>query len=156
MHNLTKNPDEKQAFFTGHALLPFATLAQSDSHQAILAQVAERVVKISDIEQRQNIAGCAEILAELRFEKDLIRQFLGEDVMRESIIYQDIVQKEAFRLISRLINRRFGELGSSFIEQIGRLSVEQLEELGEELLDFSEIADLQAWLEQESKDGFCP
>ena len=69
--------------------------------------------------------------------------------MRESVIYQDIIQKEAFRLISRQINRRFGELGSSFIEQIRGLSVEQLEELGEDLLDFSEIADLQAWLEQE-------
>ena len=69
--------------------------------------------------------------------------------MRESVIYQDIIQKEAFRLISRQINRRFGELGSSFIEQIRGLSVEQLEDLGEELLDFSEIANLQAWLEQE-------
>ena len=149
MHNLRKNTESlQQAFFTNPALLPFATLAQSDSYEAILAQVAERVKLISDIEQRQNTAGCAEILAGLRFEKDLIRQFLGEDVMRESVIYQDIVQKEAFRLISRLINRRFGEVGSSFIEQIGKLSVEQLEELGE-LLDFSEIANLQAWLEQE-------
>ena len=69
--------------------------------------------------------------------------------MRESVIYQDIIQKEAFRLISRQINRRFGELGSSFIEQIGKLSVDQLEELGEELFDFSEVADLQTWLEQE-------
>ena len=69
--------------------------------------------------------------------------------MRESVIYQDIIHKEAFRLISRQINRRFGELGSSFIDQIRGLSVEQLEDLGEELLDFSEIANLQAWLEQE-------
>ena len=75
--------------------------------------------------------------------------------MRESVIYQDIVQKEAFRLISRLINRRFGEVGLSFIEQIGGLSVEQLEELGEELLDFSEIADLQAWLEQLGREYVC-
>ena len=88
-------------------------------------------------------------MAGLRFDKDLIHQFLREDVMRESVIYQNIIQKEAFRLISRQINRRFGELGSSFIEQIGGLSVDQLEELGEELFDFSEIADLQAWLEQE-------
>ena len=56
----------------------------------MLAQVAERVARIENIQQRQNIAGCAEILAGLRFEKDLIRQFLGEDVMRESVIYQAI------------------------------------------------------------------
>ena len=71
--------------------------------------------------------------------------------MQESVIYQDIIRKEALRLISRQINRRFSELSSSFIKQIGGLSVEQLEELGEELLEFSEIADLQAWLKQQAK-----
>ena len=136
-------------FLANPALLPLATLTQTDYPQVMLAQVAERVARIKNIQQWQNIAGCAEILAGLRFDKDLIHQFLREDVMRESVIYQNIIQKEAFRLISRQINRRFGELGSSFIEQIGGLSVDQLEELGEELLDFSEIADLQAWLEQE-------
>ncbi|WP_334729994.1 hypothetical protein [Nostoc sp.] len=41
------------------------------------------------------IAVCIEVLAVLRFEKDLIWQFLREDIMKESVIYQDIVQKEA-------------------------------------------------------------
>ena len=34
-----------------------------------------------------------EILAGLRFEKNLIRQLLSEDIMQESVIYQDILQK---------------------------------------------------------------
>ncbi|RUR80865.1 DUF4351 domain-containing protein [Chlorogloeopsis fritschii PCC 9212] len=68
--------------------------------------------------------------------------------MRESVIYQDIAQKEAFKLVSRLLNRRFGELDSSLIEQVRDLSAEQLEDLGEALLDFSEVADLVAYLEQ--------
>lgn len=69
--------------------------------------------------------------------------------MKESVIYQDIVQKEAFKLISRLLKRRFGDLDGSLVEQVRNLSAEQLENLGEELLDFSEIADLIAWLEQQ-------
>lgn len=110
--------------------------------------MAEQVATIPDREERQNIAGCVEILAGLRFEKDLVRQFLREDIMKESVIYQDIVQKEAFKLISRLLKRRFGDIDASLVEQVRNLSAEQLENLGEELLDFCEIADLVAWLEQ--------
>lgn len=65
-------------FLANPGLLPLATLTQTDSPQALLAQVAEQVDRISEREQRQNIAGCAEILAGLRFEKDLIRLFFRE------------------------------------------------------------------------------
>lgn len=95
------------------------------------------------------IAVCIEVLTVLRFEKDLVWQFLREDIMKESVIYQDIVQKEAFKLISRQLKRRFGDIDGSLVEQVRNLSAEQLEELGEELLDFSEMADLIAWLEQQ-------
>lgn len=71
--------------------------------------------------------------------------------MKESVIYQDIVQKEAFKLISRQLKRRFGDIDESLVEQVHNLSVEQLEELGEELLDFSEVADLAVWLEQQEQ-----
>ncbi len=50
------------------------------------------------------------------------------------------------RLIIRLLNRRFGEIDASLIEQIRGLSIEQLELLGDALLDFVAISDLQAWL----------
>ncbi|MHC5830189.1 MAG: DUF4351 domain-containing protein, partial [Nostoc sp.] len=45
------------------------------------------------------------------------------------------------------LKRRFGDIDTSLVEQVRNLSAEQLEELGEELLDFSEVADLVAWLE---------
>lgn len=72
--------------------------------------------------------------------------------MKKSVIYQDIVQKEAFKLISRLLKRRFGDIDGSLVEQVRNLSAEQLENLGEELLDFSEIADLVVWLEQQKRN----
>jgi predicted transposase/invertase (TIGR01784 family) len=150
-------------FLANSGLLPLATLTRTDSPQALLAQVAEQVDRISEREQRQNIAGCAEILAGLRFEKDLIRQFFREEIMRESVIYQDILQqglqqgrKEGRQegevaLITRLLTRRLGEVDSSLIEQIRGLSIEQLEELGVALLDFSKVADLVAWFEQQKR-----
>ncbi len=53
-------------------------------------------------------------------------------------------------LIIRQLNRRFGEIDASLIEQVRELSVEQLEGLGEALLDFSVVADLEAWLNQQT------
>ena len=134
-------------------------MTQTNSPQALLAQVAERTATIPDRGQRQNIAGCAEILAGLRFEKDLIRQFFREEIMRESVIYQDILQRGLQQgrqegeaaLITRLLTRRLGEVDSLLMERIRGLSTEQLEELAEALLDFSSVADLMAWFDQQER-----
>ncbi|MCC5655181.1 Rpn family recombination-promoting nuclease/putative transposase [Nostoc sp. XA013] len=140
-------------FLDNPALLPLAPLTRTDSPAALLSQVAQNIAKIPDRDERQNIAGCTEIFAGLRFEKDLIRQFLREDIMQESVIYQDILQKGSKqgeeRLILRQLNRRFGEIDSSNIERVRVLSVEQLEILGEALLDFSSVDDLILWLDQQ-------
>ena len=53
-------------------------------------------------------------------------------------------------LIIRLLNRRFGEIDAASIERIRELSIEQLEGLVEALLDFSVVADLEAWLNQQA------
>ncbi|MFN6530468.1 DUF4351 domain-containing protein [Nostoc sp. ChiSLP03a] len=53
-------------------------------------------------------------------------------------------------LILRLLNRRIGEIDASLIVKIKGLSIEQLENLGEALLDFSSVADLETWLNQQS------
>jgi heme oxygenase len=50
-------------------------------------------------------------------------------------------------IILRLLNRRFGEVSPIVLEQVERLSIAQLESLGEALFDFETIADLTAWLE---------
>ncbi|MBD2207610.1 Rpn family recombination-promoting nuclease/putative transposase [Calothrix sp. FACHB-1219] len=144
-------------FLDNPALLPLAPLTQTTSPQRLLSQVAQSVARISDRNTQQDIAAYAEILAGLKFEKELIRQFLREDVMQESVIYQDILQKgqqqgqqqEAFRFLIRQLTRRFGEIDASIIERIRVLSTEQLEVLGEEFVDFSTISDLVALLEQQ-------
>lgn len=140
-------------FLANRGLLPLATLTQTNSPQGLLTQIAEQVGRIPDRQQRQNIAGCAEILAGLRFEKDLIRQFFREDIMRESVIYQDILQQgrrqEALLLVMRQLDRQLGEINPAMIERVQALSIEQLEDLGIALLDFSQVADLIVWLEKQ-------
>ena len=93
-----------------------------------------------------------EILAGLRFEKKLIRQLLSEEIMQESVIYQDIFQKGEQRgeqrTVIRQLNRRFVEIDLSLLNRVRMLTVEKLDNLAEALLDFSEIADLVTWLNQ--------
>ena len=74
--------------------------------------------------------------------------------MRLAPLYQQdreqAIQQGEQRLVIRLLNRRLGEIDSSLIERVGRLSIEQLEAFGEALLDFSEVAELEGWLRQQS------
>jgi predicted transposase YdaD len=59
-------------------------------------------------------------------------------------------QEEARTFVLRLLTKRFGEVSSEFKSQISRLSLEQLEALGEALLDFVSFDDLAVWLETEN------
>ncbi|WP_413166522.1 Rpn family recombination-promoting nuclease/putative transposase [Capilliphycus salinus ALCB114379] len=151
-------------FLNDRALLPLAPLAQTNSPETLLTQVAAEVAKIEAIEQRRNVLAAVQIIAGLRYDKTLIQQLLREDIMRESVIYQDILQQgiqQGVRqgiqrgrgegeasLIIRLLTRRFGELPPQLPQQIRSLSLTQLDALGEELLDFTEIAEVIAFLEQ--------
>ncbi|MDX2228508.1 MAG: DUF4351 domain-containing protein [Leptolyngbyaceae cyanobacterium bins.349] len=67
--------------------------------------------------------------------------------------YQDILEEgrqegrqEGERsLILRLLTRQVGELSAEMRSHINTLSLEQLENLGEALLEFNAIADLEQW-----------
>ncbi|MEA5565909.1 DUF4351 domain-containing protein [Anabaena sp. UHCC 0399] len=140
------------------ALLPLATLARTESPTDLLTQVAAAVDMIEETDERQNISACVQVLAGLRFEKNLITQLFSEEIMQESVIYQDILQKglkqgeergkkqEALELILRQLTRRFGAIEPETQQQIRTLSITQLEELAEALLDFTSPSDLVNYL----------
>ncbi|HEY9742194.1 MAG TPA: DUF4351 domain-containing protein [Coleofasciculaceae cyanobacterium] len=149
------------------ALLPLAVLAQTDSPEVLLEQVAEQIDMIEEPEQQQNISACVELLARLKFEKNFIQQFLREELMRESPLYQEILQEgvqqglqqglqqgkqqgkqeEAVAIVLRLLLRRLETVEPELQLRIQQLSSTQIEELAEALLDFSTKEDLLLWLE---------
>ncbi len=80
-----------------------------------------------------------------------VEEMLGI-TLKETRVYREIKEEgreaEARSLILRLLNRRVGELPEDVRQQIEILSLSELENLGEALLDFSNMPDLQAWLEE--------
>ncbi|NEO79924.1 DUF4351 domain-containing protein, partial [Moorena sp. SIO4G3] len=170
--------DPDPFFLANPALLPFATLAFSESPKRLLEQVAAAVDRIEEPLAFTNISACTQLLAGLRFDKGLIGELFPEEVMQESVIYQKIIQKghqlgllegkregllegkregllegkregkqeEGYSILRRLINRRFGNVEDQLLERIKKLSIAQLEELSEALLDFETVTDIAVWL----------
>jgi predicted transposase/invertase (TIGR01784 family) len=144
-----------QPFLDSTGLLPLAVLTQSPDTAQTLRQVASRVEAIPELRVQSNVAASAGILAGLLLERDFINQVLRRDIMQQSVIYQDILQegeqtgalKEGQSLVLRQLTRRFGELSPELRSQIQSLSLIQLENLGEALLDFTEPANLVNWLQ---------
>ena len=131
-------------------LYPFAPLTKSNQPDSLLQQIAEKINILDDLEQVQVLGSCTSILAGLRFNKTLINSLFQEDIMKESVIYQDLLerggQKEALKLVMMLLNQLFPELEERLTNKIKILSISDLEELAVSLLEFKDVNDLDAWL----------
>lgn len=74
--------------------------------------------------------------------------------LKETRVYREIKeegrQEEAVSLVNRQLTRRFGELPDGLRSLVINLPLPTLEMLSEALLDFTSLAELQAWLEERS------
>jgi predicted transposase/invertase (TIGR01784 family) len=146
--------ENPELFLNDMALLPLAPLTATNQPQVLLQQVVEQVNQLEPT-QRSEISAYTQILAGLKYRKELIKQLFREGMMRESVIYQEILAEGEQRgkqqgersLVLRLLTRRVGELPQDVGDRLETLSLEQLENLGEALLDFTNLADLLLWLE---------
>ncbi|HEY9882665.1 MAG TPA: hypothetical protein V6C98_03545 [Thermosynechococcaceae cyanobacterium] len=66
-------------------------MAATSVPEQLLTQVAEQVGKIESTQQRQQVSAYTQLLAGLRFEKKLVQKMFQEGMMRESVIYQEIL-----------------------------------------------------------------
>jgi predicted transposase/invertase (TIGR01784 family) len=147
-----------EVFLRSPGLLPFAVLSQNADKAAVLRTVSAQIDQIDALQVQKNVAASTAILAGLVLKQETIQQILRSEIMRESVIYQDILAEgrtegrvaEGRALILRQLNRRVGPLPMDLQARLEGLSLEQLENLGEALLDFAALADLQQWLQLNS------
>jgi predicted transposase/invertase (TIGR01784 family) len=109
---------------------------------ATLEEVPENLGEVSEIELALNLASQANMTPE-EFEIVDQRGMMLQDE-RGRITYAE--EKGGKRLIMRLLKKRFGVIPEEISSQIESLSIEELESLGEDFLDFNSLEDLANWL----------
>jgi predicted transposase/invertase (TIGR01784 family) len=82
--------------------------------------------------------------------REEIENMLGLSELRQTKVYQEALQegeeRGEVRLILRQLTRRLGTLSATAEAQVQALALQQLEALGEALLDFAALDDLTEWL----------
>jgi predicted transposase/invertase (TIGR01784 family) len=137
---LWEQPTEQ--FMTAPGLLPFAVLSQTEDPTMVLSQVAEAVEKIKDQQQQRDIAAASSILAGLVLNRNVIKKIFRSEIMRESVIYQDILEEgeakgeakgkaETTRKLA--INLLRIGMNLEQIAEVTELSVEQVRALQQEI-----------------------
>ena len=70
--------------------------------------------------------------------------------LKETRVYREIKEEgreeATVNLVIRQLTKRFGELSEEMRSSISSLPLPVLEDLSEALLDFTSLADLQAWI----------
>ena len=72
-------------------LLPFATLSQTDNPEETLRQVAKQIEQITDKQVQSNVAASTAIISGIALNKEIIQRLLRSEIMKESVIYQEIL-----------------------------------------------------------------
>ena len=156
-----------EVFLSTPGLLPYAVLSRAtDKESVLLAEVVKELEQITNQREKSNLAAATSILAGLQLSEQTIRQLMRSPVMRESTMYQSILREgeergleqgleqgliegraaEGKALVLKQLTRKLGSLSAELSAKVSDLSLERLEALAEDLLDFTSTADLESWL----------
>jgi hypothetical protein len=125
-------------------LRAIANLKLDPARVSILSGFVDSYLRLNPVESIEFVEEVASIKKEN--EKERVMQIVTS-WMEQGIEQGE--QKEALRLVSRVLTRRVGELDASTSDRLQQLSVIQLEALLDAALDFTTLADLEIWLAQD-------
>jgi predicted transposase/invertase (TIGR01784 family) len=132
----------------GIRLMLLTTLSQQQSIETAKAIIAQT----RDSSEARAIIGIVSTIVVYKFNnlsRAEVEAMLGIE-LQQTRVYQEAReegrQAEGATVILKLLQRKLGKLTDELQAQIMALSIEQLELLTEELLDFSQIENLTAWL----------
>jgi predicted transposase YdaD len=132
-----------------NTLLPFVPILKNGGDPNTIGRALTELQHNEELVELESLLG---FFASFVLDTELVRQIMRWDmtVLRESPWYQEIrqegKQEGELTFALRLITRRFGSIAPDQEIKIRNLSLPQLEELGEALLDFSQASDLEDWL----------
>ena len=131
--------DESQAPTEARFLLE-RNISEKPANRAIIEMVTTIMVyKFDELSQQEVEVMLGITLKETRVYQEIKQQGLDQGLMQGR-------EQEAINLVVRILTKRFGALSEEMRDAISGLPLTVLEDLSEALLDFVNLADLQAWL----------
>jgi predicted transposase YdaD len=137
-------------------LLPFVPVLKNGGDPETVRRALTELQQNEELVELESLLG---FFASFVLDTELVSQIMRWDmtVLRESPWYQEILNEGEQRgleheksLILRQLTRRIGPIAPPLETQIRSLSLPQLEDLGEALLDFTQPTDLENWLQSHS------
>lgn len=142
-----------------NALLPFVPILKSGGEAVTIKRALN---ELRSDERLVELESLLAFFARFVLDTELVSQIMRWDmvVLRESPWYQEILsegevkgrQEEGVSLVLRLLNRRVGMVSEEMRGRVQLLSISQLEALGEALLDFNNMPDLEEWMRSQNID----
>jgi len=86
---LWEQPTEIFQKYSG--LLPLAVLTKTNNPAEVLSEVAKLIDNIEDKKVKSNVAAATAIISGLALNKEVIQRLLRSEIMKESVIYQEIL-----------------------------------------------------------------
>ncbi len=122
-----------------------ATLKLDTTRLKVVSNFIDTYLQLSD-EEEQVFKREVERMGLL--EREQVMDLLSGGQQQQQQTLEAGAKQEALSLVIRLLNRRLGGLNPDLEAQVRNLPVNQIEDLGEALLDFSNEEDLKNWLNQ--------
>jgi predicted transposase YdaD len=138
------------------ALLPLAPVMKGGNNENVLRRAAVALEAEDRFEDLQQLLG---IFATFVFGVDLVERVMSlqAEAFRASpwaaLFEREAEKREALRMLTRLVRRRFGEALESLQETLRSLSVEQLEDLVDVCLDANSLDEFIAAIPQETDNN---
>ncbi|MEN9221863.1 MAG: Rpn family recombination-promoting nuclease/putative transposase [Thermostichus sp. BF3_bins_97] len=153
--------DQLQGEGFGVAALRFIVAPEAEARGQVRSLLQKSQEQFTDTELLSQLLDFLETLVVYKFpqmSREEIGEMFGTQDLKQTRFYQEVIQEGIQQgltqgilretdFIVRLAHRRFEELPQQVEDQIRSLPVEQLENLGESLLEFQSLTDLIAWLD---------
>jgi predicted transposase/invertase (TIGR01784 family) len=156
--------DELPPGSIGMGLIELIVSKETQAPELVKTLLDRTKTEVENDREKQGIIELLETVLLSKFSQlsrqEIEAMFLVSDI-KQTRVYQEAKQegreegREEGRqngemiLLIRQLSKRFGKLKDIYIENINSLNIEQLEKLGEALLDFVDINDLETWLKSE-------
>ena len=156
--------DELPPGSIGMGLIELIVSKEAQAPELVKTLLDRTKTEVENDREKQGIIELLETVLLSKFSQlsrqEIEAMFLVSDI-KQTRVYQEAKQEGRQEgreegkqngemiLLIRQLSKKFGKLKDIYIENINSLNIEQLEKLGEALLDFTDINDLETWLKSE-------